>query len=191
MEFSGSQYLSTALAGNALFNGSDSTIYLVQKDNGVANGTTVLWSNGSDFLSVNAANNNQIVYDSGSGSDFVTPSVDTGTFYTTWHVIALRRQGTTYTVDVDGTPRLPGAGPAGSAASLTSGNLFVGNGSVEGTALNGAIAEVVVYPTALSDTDFAANEAALATQWDLTAVPEPQTYASVFAVGCLVAGLAA
>jgi Concanavalin A-like lectin/glucanases superfamily len=194
--------------GADLFSGANSTVFIVQKDNVPDNGNSLNWNNnansGNSYLSMNAANpsqsfpgHNEIVFDSGSGSDFISADITTQvpTFYGNWHVITGVRNGSAGEIHVDGQNLIitGGLGFSGSANFATTGPLSIGGLRVATAAdqtIHGSIAEVLVFGSNLSPGDIATVESELGAKYGISIVPEPQAYASAFSVLCLVAGLA-
>jgi hypothetical protein len=97
VQFSPGNFLDVATAGANLFSGADSTVFIVQKDNTPdPSGNSLNWHtpDGLNYLSMNAANNNLIVFDSGKSSDFIQADISSQpNFYGQWHVITGVRNG--------------------------------------------------------------------------------------------------
>jgi Concanavalin A-like lectin/glucanases superfamily len=170
-------------------------VFIVQKDNAPDSGNSLNWHtpDGLNYLSMNAANANLIVFDSGKNTDFISADISSQpNFYGQWHVITGVRNGLTGEIHLDGQNLATTGSFAGTADIVTPGTLSIGGQRVVVTdqTINGSIAEVKVFGTALTPAQIAAEEASLGSKYGISVVPEPQAYASAFSVLCLVAGLA-
>jgi len=188
-------FLDNTVVGSTLIAAQASTVFIVQRDDGGANhpsGTSVQWSpNGLNYLSINAANSDAIFYTSGSNQDFVQGPVTPASFYSTFHLITGVRNGASGTLRLDGQTIGSSSTLAGSADTSLSGTLLVGGyRNVPANGFDGAIAEILVFNSALPGNDITTIEQGLSAKYGLTTVPEPQAYATAFSALCLVAGVA-
>jgi hypothetical protein len=194
--FSAGDFLDAGTTGGNLFSGTDSTVFIVQKDNGGADGNSLNWHtlDGNSYLSMNAAYGGNIVFDSGSGNDYITADISSRlNFYGQWHVITGVRSGLTGEIHLDGEnlTLIPADTFSEAADTGTSGTLSIGGLRGSGTStLNGSIAEVLIFSTALTADDIATVEGNLGAKYGISVVPEPQAYATAFSFLCLVGGLA-
>jgi hypothetical protein len=178
---------------SSIFGASDSTTFVVQTFNGTSSdlSATVSWvapGANPDQVIVNATYQDQLFYTHGKGNDYIGANAPLG-FAGSAHVLTFERNGGTGILDVDGVAQ-DTTGSPGFSTSLTasSGTLAVGGvfqNSTKGQLFNGDVAEVIVFNTALSGSDVQTVEQYLGNKYNISVVPEPSQYATVFGLLCV------
>jgi hypothetical protein len=198
LHFDGStKYLyNLSVLGTDLIGTDQSTIFIVQLNNG-GQSAALAWNqvaNTANQMAVNAPYDAKIFFDHGSTVNADNPPG----FVSNPHIVTLERNVSAGTIRVDGTPLTLTPSTFTTAIDNTgAGYLQVGgfNGAVLTPPggfipMNGDIAEVLVFKTALSGADINTVENYLGGRYGISAVPEPSQYAAVFAGVCMIVGLA-
>jgi hypothetical protein len=181
-----------SVTASELFSYSASTTFLMIRPDPVTTTghavTPITWEQLSDprsrFL-VHSDWNSQIIYQQGyvdfDGS--TSYANQPAGYHGEWHVLALTRAGDTASIRVDGV-ELPITGNLFSGNGITTsqvGQLFIGRHRDDPLGMD--IAEMLIFPTALSNADVQSVEGYLQEKY-LTAVPEPASTATVAGLVC-------
>lgn len=163
----------------ALFNGDDTpiTVFMVMKSNTATPGGSNPWLNlGSSTGAATArfefgVTNSGNSYRSTKTDDVASSAIPTGgTLDTAWHYSSWNQAGTTMVLRVDGSAvTLSGAGAQNvSTCTFNEALLFARNtGGTPSNAINGGIAEVLIYAGTLGATSVTEKELYLKSQWRL------------------------
>jgi uncharacterized repeat protein (TIGR01451 family) len=163
----------SGVVGTSLFSNTAATVFIVQKQLGSDSRTTTLsWRTDSDQRwMVHATYDDSIAFQLGQpGSGGSVGVTQPSNWDDTWHVLAVRRDGSNGVIRVDGVSLTQTAVFAANGDSSQTAVLHVGS-DVWGNTFNGDIAEIVAYDTALAETNVAFVESQLRSKYSLPFAP--------------------
>jgi hypothetical protein len=179
--------------GSSLISPGEGTVFIVQNNGGGnPNSASFGWYAGNDQAGINADFGSTIYYAHGNvgsaGSTISTPSP--GDFYTRPEILTFERATSgSGLIRISGDERTGSFNAGNTANTAQTGTIVLGGIQASGFSLNGDIAEVIVFKTALSEGDISTVENYLGTKYGISVVPEPSQYATAFALACLVGAI--
>jgi hypothetical protein len=209
ISFSGNSYLfgaGTGIDAADLFGPTTSTIFIVEKSSDPTSSSPPAAYANLNWTALEgsppALNNNHALtafdYQGALSFDYgtagaVTAPANTAAYYNSSHVLMFQRSGGGGQINVDGNPLNSSGSISGSLTGpgvLQIGGFNDNPGASPINSLNGSIAEIVVFKSALATDDITKVEGYLGGKYGISVVPEPSQYASVFGIVCVATGIA-